>query len=72
VRDELRARVRAALARLGERERELLVMRYLEGLSLKEIAAALGISVGAAKMRHVRALEALQRLLAGEFGEETT
>ena len=66
VREELRARVRAALARLGERERELLVMRYLEGLSLKEIAAALGVSVGAVKMRHVRALEAVQRLLAGD------
>jgi RNA polymerase sigma factor (sigma-70 family) len=71
VRNELRGRVRAALARVGERERELLVMRYLEGLSLKEIAAALGITVGAVKMRHVRALEALQKLLAGEFGKGT-
>jgi RNA polymerase sigma-70 factor, ECF subfamily len=70
VRDELRGRVQTALARLAERDRELLVMRYLEGLSMKEIAAALEITVGAVKMRHVRALEALQRLLASEYGED--
>jgi RNA polymerase sigma-70 factor (ECF subfamily) len=69
VRDEVRAWVQAALSRLGERDRELLVMRYLEGLSLKEIAAAMDLSLGAVKMRHVRALEALQRLLTHEGGK---
>jgi RNA polymerase sigma-70 factor (ECF subfamily) len=63
VREELQSRVQAALARLAERDRELLVLRYLEGLPMKEIAAALGVSLGAAKMRHLRALDSLRQLL---------
>jgi RNA polymerase sigma-70 factor (ECF subfamily) len=69
VRDEMRARVRAALDRLSERDREVLVMRYLEQLSTKEIAEALGATEGAVKVRHLRALERLRGLLVGEFGE---
>jgi RNA polymerase sigma-70 factor (ECF subfamily) len=63
VRSELRQCVRAALDRLPETDRELLVMRYLEHLTLKEIAETLQITVPAAKMRHARALERLQREL---------
>lgn len=69
MREELRDRVRAALARLGERDREVLVMRYLEQLSTREMAAALGTTEGAVKVRHLRALERLRGLLADEFGE---
>jgi RNA polymerase sigma-70 factor (ECF subfamily) len=68
VQAEELARVQAALARLTEREREVLVMRYLEQLSTGEIAAALGIREGAVRARHLRALEHLRRLLA-EQGE---
>jgi RNA polymerase sigma-70 factor (ECF subfamily) len=69
MKEELRSRVQAALARLKETDRELLVMRYLEGLSNKEIAAALEISEGTVKMRHLRALERIRGLLSREFGE---
>src|SRR5262249_37295001 len=69
IRQELQERVRAALALLGERDREVLLMRYLEGLSTRETAASLGISEGAVKMRHVRALEALHRLLGEGEGQ---
>jgi RNA polymerase sigma-70 factor (ECF subfamily) len=69
---ELRERVRSALARLGERDREVLVMRYLEGMSTKEVAATLEISEGAVKMRHLRALDGLRRLLADAAGEDKT
>jgi RNA polymerase sigma-70 factor, ECF subfamily len=69
VRDEMRLRVRAALDQLGERDREVLVMRYLEQLPTREIAAALGVTEGAVKVRHLRALERLRGLLADEFGE---
>jgi RNA polymerase sigma-70 factor (ECF subfamily) len=72
VRDEMRARVREALSRLGERDREVLVMRYLEQLSTKEIAAALGATEGAIKVRHLRALERLRGFLADEYGEAQT
>jgi RNA polymerase sigma-70 factor (ECF subfamily) len=55
--------VRQALARLPERDREVLVLRHLEALSVPETAAAMGISEGAVKMRHLRALERVRALL---------
>jgi RNA polymerase sigma-70 factor (ECF subfamily) len=70
IREELRGRVQAALARLSEKDREVLIMRYLEQLSNAEIGAALEISEGAVKMRHLRALERIRGLLAGEREEE--
>src|SRR5581483_944606 len=66
IRSELRRRVGSALDRLGERDRELLVLRYLEQLSTREIAAVMGATEGAIKTRHVRALERLRRLLGEE------
>jgi RNA polymerase sigma-70 factor (ECF subfamily) len=60
ARSEAGARVRAALDQLSERDRELLVLRHLEQLSIREIAGVLGISEGAVKVRHVRALERLR------------
>jgi RNA polymerase sigma-70 factor (ECF subfamily) len=71
ARAETRDRVQAALARLGEQDREVLVMRYLEQLTNKEIAAALGISEGAVKMRHLRALAGLRGLLLDRPGRDT-
>jgi RNA polymerase sigma-70 factor, ECF subfamily len=62
-RKDVRARVRAALRELPERDREVLAMRYLEQLSTREIAAALGVTEGAVKVRHVRALQRLRALL---------
>jgi len=69
VRKELRRRVQNALDLLAERDREVLVLRYLEGLSSKETAAVLGIREGAAKVRHLRALERLRGYLGDEFAE---
>jgi RNA polymerase sigma-70 factor (ECF subfamily) len=71
VREELRRRVQAALAMLAERDREILVLRYLEQLSIKEVAAALEITEGAVKSRHLRALERLRGLLNDDFGGES-
>jgi RNA polymerase sigma-70 factor (ECF subfamily) len=65
VREELRDRVRAALARLGERDREVLTLRYLEQLSAAEIATITGSTPGTVTVRHLRALERL-RVLLGE------
>jgi RNA polymerase sigma-70 factor (ECF subfamily) len=69
LREELRRRVREALVSLPERDREILVMRYLEQLSTREMAAVLGIAEGAVKTRHVRALERLRGLLGPDFSE---
>jgi RNA polymerase sigma-70 factor, ECF subfamily len=69
ARAEEQARVQAALQELSERDREVLVMRYLEQLSTTDIAAALGITVGGVRTRHRRALEHLRRVLGAQGGE---
>ncbi|QEH35189.1 ECF RNA polymerase sigma factor SigD [Aquisphaera giovannonii] len=63
LREEQRQRVREALGQLAATDREVLVMRYLEDLTFPEIAAILGVSEGAAKMRHLRAIEKVRSLL---------
>ena len=59
----MRQRVRQALGRLTERDREVLVLRYLEQLSPAEAADVLGIKEGALKTRQTRALVRLGELL---------
>jgi RNA polymerase sigma factor (sigma-70 family) len=56
-REELLARVREALEQLSERDREVLILRYLEQLSTRDTAAVLGIGESAVKMRHLRAVQ---------------
>jgi RNA polymerase sigma-70 factor (ECF subfamily) len=63
LRKEARQRVRAALEQLPARDREVLELRHLEGLSVAETAAALGIASGTVKTRHLRALTRLRHLL---------
>jgi RNA polymerase sigma-70 factor (ECF subfamily) len=65
-RAERRARLQAALDRLAERDREVLVLRHLEQLSTREAAAVLTISEGAVKVRLLRALQRLRDLLDEE------
>jgi len=52
-----REAVDAALAQLSPRERACLLLRARDGLTLEEIAQALGLSTGAAKMTLYRAKE---------------
>ena len=54
------AAARAALRGLPARQREAIVLRYYAGLSEGEIAAAMGISRGAAKSHAARGLSALR------------
>jgi RNA polymerase sigma-70 factor (ECF subfamily) len=69
LRNELLERVRDALARLGPRDREVLVMRHLEQLSTAEVAAVLGVSEGAVMTRLARALVRLRAFLDDETAE---
>lgn len=55
---------RAALARLPQPAREVLLLRYLARLSEEETAAVLGVRVGTVKSRAARA----RRLLLDELG----
>ena len=61
--------MRAALAQLPQRDREVLVLRYLEQLSTREMAEVLGTPEGTVKSRHLRALERLRGLL-GDLEDE--
>jgi RNA polymerase sigma-70 factor (ECF subfamily) len=70
VRKEMRRRVQEALERLSPNDRELLVMRHLEEMSAAEIGAVLGISAGAVRTRHVRALARLRSLLDDDRSKE--
>lgn len=66
IRGELCQRVRRLLEQLPDRDREVLVLRYLEDLSFPEIALAVGQNEGAVKMRHLRALERIRAMLNTE------
>jgi RNA polymerase sigma-70 factor (ECF subfamily) len=66
VRDELQRRLREAVARLDEDDREVILMRHYEQLSNQEVAAALGLTEAAASMRHLRAVRRLRAALLGE------
>lgn len=70
VREEMRRRVRSALEQLAEADREVLVLRYLEQLSMREIAAVTDTTEAAARQRHARALRRLGALL--ERGPEAS
>jgi RNA polymerase sigma-70 factor, ECF subfamily len=69
IREEQCQRLHAALQALAMTDREILMMRYLEDLSFPEIAAILGVGVGAAKMRHLRALQRIRAHMTGDGSE---
>jgi RNA polymerase sigma-70 factor (ECF subfamily) len=69
LRQELRERVRAALGRLPPGDREVLVLRHLEQMPVRDVAAVLGAGEGAVRMRLVRALARLRDLLDQDLGE---
>jgi RNA polymerase sigma-70 factor (ECF subfamily) len=62
-RREVRERVRAAIDRLPDAYRTVVLLRDIEELSTDEAAQALGISPGATKVRLHRARQALRTLL---------
>jgi uncharacterized protein (TIGR03435 family) len=51
-----------AMDKLGERDRNAVVLRFMENKSLAEVGTALGASEDAAKMRVNRALEKLRKM----------
>jgi RNA polymerase sigma-70 factor (ECF subfamily) len=63
LQSELKSRVQFALNRLDQRDREVLVLRYLEQLSLEEAAATLDLSLEAVKSRQRRALDRFAELI---------
>lgn len=53
--------LRAAISRLPSQQRETVILRFMEGFDLAEIAAALEVPVGTVKSRLHHALEGLRR-----------
>jgi RNA polymerase sigma-70 factor (ECF subfamily) len=64
---EQRDAMQETLNRLGETDREALILRDIQGLSYQEITETLGIGLSAAKMRVQRARLAFREL----YGRET-
>jgi RNA polymerase sigma-70 factor (ECF subfamily) len=64
---EMEARIQSALIELKPIDREILVLRYLEQMSVPEIASELEISQTAVTSRHLRALQRLRQLLRSEL-----
>ncbi len=62
--DRLAALIAAALADLPDGQRQVVVLKLLEGRPFGEIAARLGVTEAACKMRFSRGLEALRKDLS--------
>jgi RNA polymerase sigma-70 factor (ECF subfamily) len=65
---DLRRAIDDALANVSEKNRAALVLYALEGMSYKEVAEVLGISVGTVMSRIFNARQRLRELLASEIG----
>lgn len=68
ARKESREAVRAAVDRLPDKYREVLLLRDIEGFDTQETAEALGVSTAVVKVRLHRARQALRTLLEERFG----
>ena len=64
---ELRMDLADALASLAVEDRAILVLRHAEDHSVETVAAIVGVSVPAVKMRNARALGRIRALLGEDF-----
>lgn len=62
--EHLRPVLDEALDRLPHRDRDLILLRYFQGLSFPELGQRLSMNENAARMRATRALEKLRRILS--------
>lgn len=60
---EMLERLASALERLNERERDIIVLHYYSGRTLKDIAEAMGISYSYIKLLHSNALKTLRKFI---------
>ena len=68
VRAEQAEHLRDALEGMREIDREILLLRHFEALSIEHCSQLLGISISATKMRQLRALEHLGEILREHGG----
>ncbi|MCW5892744.1 MAG: sigma-70 family RNA polymerase sigma factor [bacterium] len=65
LRTELRGAVWTAFRRLPARQREVFVLRHVEGFTTQEVADALGLRTGSVKRHLFRAVHTLRGALGG-------
>ena len=70
IRAERLDRLRQALENMKEIDREILLLRHFEDLTFPECGLVLGITTGAAKVRHLRAAGRLGEVLRQHGGED--
>ena len=63
IRQEMERKVQQAIQQLGDDDRDIILMRYVEQLPNQDVAETLGLSEAAASMRCLRAVRRLQALL---------
>lgn len=68
IRQEMQRKVQNAIGRLPEKDRDIILMRYVEQLSNQDVARELDLQEAAASMRCLRAIRKLQELLVSEAG----
>jgi len=59
---DLSESVQEAINKLKEKEKEVLVMKFISGLTIQEMADVLGVGLSAAKMRLYRAMESFKEV----------
>jgi RNA polymerase sigma-70 factor (ECF subfamily) len=57
------ARIRASLQKLTPEQRQIIILKYIEGWSNREIAELSGQTIGAVKAMQFRGLQAMKKLL---------
>lgn len=65
----LRERIARVIADLTDAQREVLIMRIVDDMTVDEVARALGIPPGTVKSRLHHALAAMREVLSGEAAE---
>ncbi len=70
LRDERRSLVQQALLRLPPRDADLLILKYAEGWSAREMADRLGLKTAAIEARLHRARQRLRAELADQFAPQ--
>lgn len=70
--ERLRPVLDAALDRLPERDRDVILLRFFHGLSFSELGQRLSMNENAARMRAMRALEKLRRILGRRGVDSST
>jgi RNA polymerase sigma-70 factor (ECF subfamily) len=63
LKEELKQRVLQTLDCLPESDREIVILRHVEELSVQEVAQTLGLPAGTVKSRHFRAIQRLRSLM---------